>query len=148
MASWNFGLLLGLLIIYDFIPANEGVEMSPMIIKQVKKLRLRCINQTGASAEIMEEFTRKREIPSFPEFKCFIHCMFDMFGLIDSQNVMHLDALLEVLPVEIHHVINGLIEACGTKKGLDGCETAYETMQCYINVNGKFIWDEIIVMLG
>nr|XP_017006457.1 general odorant-binding protein 69a [Drosophila takahashii] len=148
MASWHFGLLLALVIINDLIPANQGLDIPPMIIKQVKKLRMRCLNQTGASVEIMDQSIRDKVLPRDPEIKCFLHCMFDMFGLIDSQNVMHLESLLEVLPEEIHQTIIGLVGACGTKKGKDGCETAYETVKCYIDVNGKFIFDEIIVLLG
>ncbi|XP_016992141.1 general odorant-binding protein 69a isoform X2 [Drosophila rhopaloa] len=132
MASWNFGLLLAVLIVYDFIPANQGLELNPMLIKQAKKLQLRCLNQTGVSIGL----------------KCFVHCMFDMVGLIDSQNVVHLESLLEVLPEQIHNTINGLVSACGTQKGKDGCDTAYETIKCYIAVNDKFMWDEVIVLLG
>ncbi|XP_017071606.1 general odorant-binding protein 69a [Drosophila eugracilis] len=148
MATWQFGLLLALFIVNNLIPENQGIEINPMIIKQVKKLRLRCLNQTGASLEIMEQSIKKRVLPADPNVNCFLHCMFDMFGLIDSQNVMHLEALLEVVPEEIHNTINGLVSSCGTKKGKDGCETAYETVKCYIDVNGRFIWEEIIVLLG
>ncbi|XP_016992139.1 general odorant-binding protein 69a isoform X1 [Drosophila rhopaloa] len=148
MASWNFGLLLAVLIVYDFIPANQGLELNPMLIKQAKKLQLRCLNQTGVSIEKMDQLTKTRSLPNDPGLKCFVHCMFDMVGLIDSQNVVHLESLLEVLPEQIHNTINGLVSACGTQKGKDGCDTAYETIKCYIAVNDKFMWDEVIVLLG
>lgn len=77
----------------------------------------------------------KGNLPNDPAFKCFLHCMFEMFGLvrslqsiilviftkcnlslqIDSEHVMHMEALLEVLPEELHPKIKNLIEACGTK---------------------------------
>ncbi|EDW41252.1 general odorant-binding protein 69a [Drosophila sechellia] len=149
MAARHFSLLLlALLILYDLIPGNQGVEINPTIIKQVRKLRIRCLNQTGASVEMIDKSVKNRILPTDPEIKCFLYCMFDMFGLIDSQNIMHLEALLEVLPEEIHKTINGLVDSCGTQKGKDGCETAYETVKCYIAVNGKFIWEEIIVLIG
>ncbi|XP_016966682.1 general odorant-binding protein 69a [Drosophila biarmipes] len=148
MASWHLALLLASLIIYDSVPANRGQEMNPMIIRQIKKIRTRCLNQTGAPLEIMDQSIQNRLLPNDPSVKCFLHCMFDMFGLIDSQNVMHLESLLEVLPEEIHDSINKLVSACGTKKGKDGCETAYETVKCYIDVNGKFIWKQMVPLLG
>ncbi|XP_039487190.1 general odorant-binding protein 69a isoform X1 [Drosophila santomea] len=148
MAARHLNLILALLVIYELIPVNQGVEINPTIIKQVRKLRMRCLNQTGASLEVIDNSVKNRILPTDPDIKCFLHCMFDMFGLIDSQNIMHLEALLEVLPEEIHKTINGLVGACGTKKGKDGCDTAYETVKCYIAVNGKFIWEEIIVLIG
>jgi len=33
-------------------------------------------------------------------------------------------------------------------EGKDGCETAYETVKCYIDVNGKFIWKQMVSLLG
>ncbi|KAI8041449.1 general odorant-binding protein 69a [Drosophila gunungcola] len=148
MASWNLGLLLAVFLIYDSIPVNQGMEINPMIIKQVKKLQLRCLNQTGASLELLAQSTKNRVLSNDPHIKCFVHCMLDMFGLIDSHNVMHLESLLEILPENVHNTINGLVSACGTKKGKDACDTAFETVQCYIAVNGQFIWDEIIVLIG
>ncbi|XP_020798267.1 general odorant-binding protein 69a [Drosophila serrata] len=148
MASWKLGLLLTLLVLTDFIPVNQAVEFSSMIIKQAKKLRLRCVNQTGVSVEIIEKSIRDKIMPHNTAVNCFLHCMLDMFGLIDTKNVMHLEALNEILPEEIHETINGLVSACGTKKGKDGCETAYETVKCYLAVNGQFIWNEVIVLLG
>ncbi|XP_037720983.1 general odorant-binding protein 69a isoform X2 [Drosophila subpulchrella] len=147
MGPWHLSLLLAALTIYDFVPASQG-EINPMIIKQVKKLRMRCLNQTGASEELMDHSVQNRLLPNDPGVKCFLHCMFDMFGLIDSQNIMHLESLVEVLPEEIHDTIIGLVGACGTKKGKDGCETAYETVKCYIDVNGKFIWKQMVSLLG
>ncbi|EDV51554.1 Odorant-binding protein 69a [Drosophila erecta] len=148
MAARHLSLILALLVIYDLIPVNQGVEINPTIIRQVRKLRMRCINQTGVSVETLDKSVKNRILPAEPDFKCFLYCMFDMFGLIDSQNIMHLEALLEVLPEEIHKTINGLVGACGTQKGKDGCDTAYETVKCYIATNGKFIWEEIIVLIG
>ncbi|XP_016934887.3 general odorant-binding protein 69a isoform X1 [Drosophila suzukii] len=148
MGPWHLGILLAALIIYDLVPANQGQDINPMIIRQVKKLRTRCLNQTGASVEIMDHSVKNRMLPNDPLVKCFLHCMFDMFGLIDSQNIMHLEALVEVLPEELHNTIIELVGACGTKKGKDGCETAYETVKCYIDVNGKFIWKQMVSLLG
>lgn len=35
---------------------------------------------------------------------------------MDSQNVMHLESLNEVLPEEFHNRINELVNKCGTKR--------------------------------
>ncbi|XP_034137193.1 general odorant-binding protein 69a [Drosophila guanche] len=143
-ASWNVCLLLAMLIGYEALPPSQAFELSPVLKKQIAKLKTRCINQTGASEERMLQAKQDQVLPDDPPFKCFLHCMFDMFGLIDSKNVMQLEALIDVLPEEVHPKINELVGACGTQKGTDGCDTAYQTVQCYLNVNKEFIMQEII----
>lgn len=81
---------------------------------------------------------------------------------------MHMEALLEVLPEELHPKIKNLIEACGTKseycdhrllsllcdtdslsaEGVDGCDTAYQSVACYIETDGPFIKSAVDDLLG
>ncbi|EDV38805.1 Odorant-binding protein 69a [Drosophila ananassae] len=149
MATRHLSLLITLLVVWDSVPASHSViQISPAILKQVRKLHTRCVNQTGADDEMLQQATRDRVMLHDPAFKCFLHCMFDMFGLMDSQNVVHLESLNEVLPEEVHSKINDLVNKCGTQQGKDGCETAYETVKCYLVVNKPFIMDEVIAMIG
>ncbi|XP_022225308.2 general odorant-binding protein 69a [Drosophila obscura] len=143
-SSWNVCLILAALIAYDSLAPSQAFELSPVMKKQIAKLKTRCINQTGASEERMIQAQKDQVLPDDPAFKCFLHCMFDMFGLIDSKNVMQLEALIEVLPEEVHPKINALVGACGTQKGTDGCDTAFQTVKCYLNVNKEFITEQIM----
>ncbi|EDW40324.1 GL25188 [Drosophila persimilis] len=105
-SSRNVCLFLAVLIAYDSLAPSQAFELSPTMKKQVAKLKDRCIKQTGASAERMLQAKKDQVLPDDPAFKCFLHCMFDMLGLIDSHNVMQLESLIEVLPEEIHPEIN------------------------------------------
>ncbi|EDV96104.1 GH15401 [Drosophila grimshawi] len=110
-------------------------------------MHARCMSTTGLSEELMNE-AHKGKLPSDQTFKCFLHCMFDMFGLVDHNNDMHLDSLLEVLPPEIHPNIKKLADACDMKKGADGCDTVYQAVLCYLETDGAFIADAMNDLLG
>ncbi|XP_023169887.2 general odorant-binding protein 69a [Drosophila hydei] len=147
MYSKTLGVTLALLVLCCAITPHQAWDIPEMVRKQVNKMHKRCMAKTGAGEELMAQ-AHKGILPNDPSFKCFLHCMFDVFGLIDSENVMHLESLVEMLPEEIHEKIMTLVEACGTKKGVDGCDTAYQTVVCYIDTDGPFIKSTVTDLLG
>ncbi|XP_064547532.1 general odorant-binding protein 69a [Drosophila montana] len=147
MYSKTLGLSLALLVLCSAITPHQAWEIPDVLKKQVKKLHDRCMASTGVTEELMTE-AHKGNLPNDPTFKCFLHCMFETVGLMDSDNVMHLESLVEVLPVEIHPKILNLVDACGTKKGVDGCDTAYLSVQCYIETDRPFIKAAVNDLLG
>ncbi|XP_068149994.1 general odorant-binding protein 69a [Drosophila tropicalis] len=142
MISKIIAIFLALFVI------SHALEVPPALKKQVKKLHIRCANQTGVAEEVLRKAHQAGQLPSDPAFKCFLYCMLEIFGLIDSENIMHLESLIEVLPEDVHAQIQRLADACGTKKGADGCETAYLTVKCYIETDGPFIKGAVDDLLG
>ncbi|EDW18016.1 general odorant-binding protein 69a [Drosophila mojavensis] len=147
MYSKTLSVTLALLVLCCEITPHQAFDVPEVVKKHVKKLHKRCVAKTGVSEELLEH-AQKGNLPNDPTFKCFLHCMFDMFGLIDSDNVMHLEALVEVLPVEIHDKILALVDACGKKKGVDGCDTAYQSVECYMATDAPFMLSGITEILG
>ncbi|XP_034482924.1 general odorant-binding protein 69a isoform X2 [Drosophila innubila] len=146
MCSKSLGLALAMFVLYFLIEPQHAVP--EVVKKQVKKVHVRCMNQTGVVEETIVAAHKGLTLPNDPAFKCFLHCMFEMFGLIDSEHVMHMDALLDVLPEETHPTIKNMIETCGTIKGIDGCDTAFQSVKCYIDVEGPFIKSAVDDLLG
>ncbi|XP_030572718.1 general odorant-binding protein 69a [Drosophila novamexicana] len=147
MYSKTLGLSLALLVLCSAITPHQAWEIPDVVRKQMKKLHARCMTATGVSEELVSQ-AHKGVLPNDQTFKCFLHCMFEMVGLIDSDNVMHLESLVDVLPVEIHSKILNLADSCGTKKGVDGCDTVYQSVQCYIETDGPFIKAAVDDLLG
>ncbi|XP_030371968.1 general odorant-binding protein 69a [Scaptodrosophila lebanonensis] len=143
-----FSLMLAILIISNSIIPQQALEVPEMMKKHVQKMHARCLKQTGTTEEIINQGHQTETLPDDPSFKCFLHCMLERFGLIDSENVMHLESLLEVLPEDVHAKIQGLVDACGTKKGADGCDTAFQTVKCYIQTDRPFIKSAVDDLLG
>ncbi|XP_034105590.1 general odorant-binding protein 69a [Drosophila albomicans] len=144
--------ILVTLFLYMFIELQNATvtaqqfNFPDVVKKQVKKVHVRCVNKTGVTEEIIAS-AHSGVLPKDPAFKCFLHCLFDIFGLIDSQNIMHLDALVEVVPEELHAKILDLSEKCGTQNGTDACDTVLLTVQCYIDTDGPFIKKSVEDML-
>ncbi|KAL7732456.1 hypothetical protein ACLKA6_004419 [Drosophila palustris] len=148
MCSKSLGFALTIFVLYFLIEPQNAFQLPDVVKKQVRKVHLRCQNQTGVPEETIVAAHKTMTLPNDPAFKCFLHCMLEMFGLIDSEEVMHMDSLLEVLPEEFHPKIKNMVESCGTKKGTDACDTVFQSVKCYIDVDGSFIKSAVDDLLG
>ncbi|XP_036338127.1 general odorant-binding protein 69a [Rhagoletis pomonella] len=126
-----------LLIVYQccFLAIVKPLEVPKHMKSGAKKLTNTCMKETGATEEMFTEAKRTEQLPGDNRLKCFMHCMLDKIGLIDNENIIHLDNLLEIMPPEFLPMIEQLHTTCGTKSGADGCETAFLTVDCYIKTN-------------
>ncbi|ALC44323.1 Pbprp1 [Drosophila busckii] len=148
MDSKWLGLTLVVLLLCSLLCSLQALEVPEVVKKQVKKVHARCVNQTGVSEAMIVETHKTQQLPNDPTFKCFLHCMFDMFGLIDSEQVMHLESLIEVLPETMHEKVKRLADTCGTQKGVDACDTVYQSIKCYMDTDGPFIRSSVDQLLG
>ncbi|XP_067646738.1 general odorant-binding protein 69a [Eurosta solidaginis] len=133
----KFIRILFLLMAYQcyFFSTAQGLEISKQMKSGAKKLAAICMKETGATEDLFHEAKETSKLPSDNRSKCFIHCVLDKIGLIDSENIVHLDNLFEVMPPDFHPIIEQLHTTCGTQSGADGCETSYLTTECYIKTN-------------
>ncbi|XP_014088831.1 general odorant-binding protein 69a [Bactrocera oleae] len=123
-----------LVIIYQYTywTGVDAMEVPKHLISGVKKLTNICLKESGATEDLFKEFTETGELPNNQNLKCFMHCVLDKIGLIDADNIVHLDNLIEIMPPDFVPIIEQLNTTCGTKSGADGCETAFLTIECYI----------------
>uniref|UniRef100_A0A0K8WJ37 Pheromone-binding protein-related protein 1 n=1 Tax=Bactrocera latifrons TaxID=174628 RepID=A0A0K8WJ37_BACLA len=123
-----------LVIIYQYIffTGVTTLEVPKHMVSGVKKLTNICIKESGASEDLFTDIRATGELPNNQNLKCFMHCVLDKIGLIDDDNIVHLDNLIEIMPPEFVPIIEQLHTTCGTKSGADGCETAFLTIECYI----------------
>ncbi|XP_054733228.1 general odorant-binding protein 69a [Anastrepha obliqua] len=133
----NYKQTLFLLLVYQcyFLARVKALEIPPHMKSGAKKLSNICMKEIGLTEDMFQEVRKTGQLPSDNRFKCFLHCMLDKIGLIDKENIVHLDNILELLPPEFLPIIEQLHTTCGTKSGADGCETAFLTVECYINTN-------------
>ncbi|XP_005177698.2 general odorant-binding protein 69a [Musca domestica] len=144
MKSFTIGLIA--LIMISYIIQNEGFEVPEHFKKHAKKLHKRCQNQTNTSDDVIRA-SFSGTLPQDDNFACYIHCIFDMIGVIDEKNVMRLESLTQVLPEELHPMITTLVESCGTKDGDDKCKIAYNTLKCYVDVNPIMLSEKLHFIL-
>ncbi|NP_001295335.1 general odorant-binding protein 69a precursor [Ceratitis capitata] len=133
----NYRRLVILLIIYQCVLLRnvQSLEVPKHMRSGAKKLTNLCIKETGVTEDLFIEAQETGKMPNNQRLKCFIHCVLDKIGLIDADNIVHLDNLLEILPPEFVPIVEELHTTCGTQSGADGCETAFLTTECYIKTN-------------
>nr|QKN21554.1 odorant-binding protein [Zeugodacus tau] len=133
----NAKRLVFLLLIYQykFLTEAEALEVPKHMISGVKKLTTICLKETGATEDLFKDARTTGKLPNNQNLKCFLHCVLDKIGLMDEDNIVHLDNLIEIMPPDFVPIIEQLHTACGTQSGADGCETAFLTVECYIKTN-------------
>ncbi|XP_073843571.1 odorant-binding protein 69a [Musca autumnalis] len=144
MKSFVFAVL-GLILI-SYITHSASIELPETFRKNARKLHNRCQNQTNTAEDVIKS-SFSGSLPKDNNFPCYLHCIYDMVGLIDGNNVMHFENLQHVLPEAYHPSVMALADACGTKDGEDKCKIVYNTVLCYVDFDGLFMAELLKLLL-
>ncbi|KAL9903664.1 odorant-binding protein 69a isoform 2-T2 [Glossina fuscipes fuscipes] len=98
--------------------------------KQALKFHNYCTKKVDSNTEYLLAALYNNAEHTEP-YKCYLQCIFDTLGLVDSDNQVNLEKLLNFTPTEIHEHILELHRACDTQPGKDSCDIVYTTSQCY-----------------
>ncbi|KAM7358731.1 odorant-binding protein 69a [Cochliomyia hominivorax] len=137
--SW---FIVTIILVLVILKTNNAMEIPDHLKKHAKKLHKRCQSQTNTPDEVIRS-SMTGVLPKDRNFQCYIHCLFDIIGVMDENNLIHINNLQQVLPEEMHSIITKLSEACGTKEGEDKCNIAFNTLQCYADNNPLLITDQL-----
>ncbi|KNC24411.1 Pheromone-binding protein-related protein 1 [Lucilia cuprina] len=129
-------------VIATLVITNNALEIPEHLKKHARKLHKRCQNQTETPDDIIRS-SLKGELPKNKNFECYVHCIFDIIGIMDENNIIRIELLTQVLPEELHPTLTMLSDNCGTKEGSDKCNIAYNTLQCYIDNNPLMIKQDL-----
>uniref|UniRef100_A0A1I8P6L3 Odorant binding protein n=1 Tax=Stomoxys calcitrans TaxID=35570 RepID=A0A1I8P6L3_STOCA len=126
-------IAVGCLTIFILIIMNDAASFIPESTrKNLKKLSKLCMTKTNTSIELIRA-SKERTLPRDPNYACYWACWFNTIGIMNEDNVIHLEHLYKVMPNETHSIIELLINECGTQDGPEKCQIALNTMQCYVN---------------
>nr|QYL00045.1 OBP20 [Eupeodes corollae] len=122
------------LLFFVNLTLNEAIEIPEHLKAHAKRLHDRCQKEIGVDEALIAQ-SNNGNLPNDRKLQCYIHCLFQKTGLIDENNIIHLEHMIEILPTEMQEIIERLISSCGTKHGADPCETAYLTVKCYFDAD-------------
>nr|BAI82448.1 odorant binding protein 8 [Delia antiqua]BAS69447.1 odorant-binding protein 8 [Delia platura] len=145
MKPWLFNTIC--LIMTIFLITNNALEIPEHLRKHARRIHKRCQNQSDTPEAVIKE-SLKGGLPNNKNFECYIQCLFDIMGIMDESNTIHIDNLLQILPEEMHPMVTMLSQACGTKDGDGKCNIAFNTMQCYVENNPTIIKDQFEFLFG
>uniref|UniRef100_A0A3F2Z3F9 Uncharacterized protein n=1 Tax=Glossina brevipalpis TaxID=37001 RepID=A0A3F2Z3F9_9MUSC len=120
-----FLLLSSLLLI-----AAQNPQVDKKLKKQALRLHDYCVKKVDSNTEyLLDALFNKTEHTD--AFKCYLHCIYDTFGLVSNNNEINALNMLPMVPPEYHDMVVDLHSACDTQPGKDACDIVYATAQCY-----------------
>ncbi|XP_034476489.1 general odorant-binding protein 56d-like [Drosophila innubila] len=120
--------LIVLIACLAIVLAGKPTEQQMEIIQKNEK---QCGEQEGITNEQATALRSGNFDDQDPKIKCFASCMMEKIGLmVDGQ--LKPDVMLEKMgDAEGADTVKALLAKCGTIKGADKCDTAYQYFQCF-----------------
>lgn len=100
--------------------------------EMAKMVRDSCVGETNADVSLIEKISAGAPLTPDPVLKCYIKCTMETIGMM-SDGEMDLNVVMSLLPEDLKNKHGAGLQACGTKKGADDCDTAYLTQVCWQN---------------
>ncbi|XP_045506398.1 general odorant-binding protein 69a-like [Colias croceus] len=127
MGIYLLSLLLTLLISTSLAMDAEMAELAQM-------LRDSCASETGVDLTLVEGVNKGADLTPDDKLKCYMKCTMETAGMMSEGNV-DVEAVIALLPDDFRKRSEHHLRACGTKKGTDDCDTAYQTQVCWQKSN-------------
>nr|WQS23337.1 odorant-binding protein 19 [Diaphania glauculalis] len=110
--------------------------MDDEMAELAKMLHDNCGAETGADLSLVDKVNAGADLAGLGDgnFKCYIKCIMETAGML-SEGEVDVEAVLALLPDALRHKNENNLRACGTKKGADDCETAFNTQVCWQQAN-------------
>lgn len=81
----------------------------------LKQLRKACVEQSGVDEKDIAA-TRDGNVPDVPELKCYILCLFEHAGVIESDDSIDFTIVYHLMPPEHRMTVEYVSKTCGTKR--------------------------------
>lgn len=111
-------------------------QMDDEMAELAKMLHDNCGEETGADLALVDKVNAGTDLATLGDgkFKCYIKCIMETAGMM-SEGEVDVEAVLALLPDDMRTKNEANLRACGTKKGADHCDTAYNTQVCWQQAN-------------
>ncbi|KAH8298399.1 hypothetical protein KR044_001333, partial [Drosophila immigrans] len=109
----------------------RSFQMTDEMMETLREHTEQCVAQEGISKEQAFALRSGNYEDQDAKIKCYANCMMEKIGfMVDGQ--FKPDVVLEKLgPAEGVDAIKAMLAKCGSIKGSDKCDTAYQHFQCF-----------------
>ncbi|XP_062132390.1 general odorant-binding protein 56d-like [Drosophila sulfurigaster albostrigata] len=120
-----------LLIVVIACLAIASAKITEEMMETLREYTAQCVEQEGITKEQAFALRTGNYDDPDPKVKCYANCMMEKMGLmVDGQ--FKPDVALEKLgPVDGVDATKAMLVKCGSIKGSDKCDTAYQHFQCF-----------------
>lgn len=120
-------LLFGAIIVSVSCMDEEMAELAKMI-------RDNCGAETEVDMGLIDQVNGGADLMPDGKLKCYIKCVMETAGMM-SEGEVDVEAVLALLPEDFKAKNEKSLRACGTQKGADDCDTAFQTQACWQKAN-------------
>nr|QHN69071.1 odorant binding protein 15 [Sirex nitobei] len=116
--------------VFFFLCFRESLAYSEEIEEIMRLLHDTCVSQTGVD----ENLIAKIRVGDFVEdnnLKCYLRCLMVEVSSMDENGIVDEEMVVNAMPEELIEFAEPVIRSCGTVKGVDDCDTAFQTNKCY-----------------
>ncbi|XP_031621768.1 general odorant-binding protein 56d-like [Contarinia nasturtii] len=112
-----------------------GISLAALDIPEhmragTKQLRKACVAETGIDVKHIDA-SKNGHLENVPEMGCYINCLLEHAGMIDTDGSIHWRDVWHFLTPSIQETVKIVVAECETKHGENKCETAFQTIDCY-----------------
>ncbi|XP_061704104.1 general odorant-binding protein 69a-like [Cydia pomonella] len=125
MALYVIGVVIGK-------TCTEGMDEET--VELAKMLRENCGEESGVDLGLIEKVNSGADLMPDQKLKCYMKCVMETAGMLDNGHV-DIEAILELLPEATRKKHEHIVRSCGSNRGADDCETAFNTQLCWQKMN-------------
>lgn len=116
--------------------ASQVSCMDDDMAELAKMVRDNCAAETGVDISHVDKVNAGTDLISLQDkiLKCYIKCTMETAGMF-SDGMVDIEAVIALLPDDMRNKNEAFLRACGTKKGVDDCDTAFLTQVCWQQAN-------------
>ncbi|XP_043283074.1 general odorant-binding protein 69a-like [Venturia canescens] len=113
--------------------------VTPEIIEMVHDDKIRCMDKFGTDQGMIDQ-VNTGTILNDPKLTCYMHCLFESFGVIDEDSGdFEYEMLLGFFPDDIQAQGRDILSSCAEQDGADLCDKVYKIATC-IQAKAPTMW--------
>lgn len=92
---------------------RQALDIPEHLRAPLKLIRKACIDESHVDEKYIDA-SKNGYLPDVPELKCYILCLFELGGVIDTDNSIDFDKVMHLLPASIRETLDHVVKTCGT----------------------------------
>ncbi|RLZ02132.1 Odorant binding protein 6 [Cephus cinctus] len=127
-------MLLYVCCVFFLLGFGNSHGVSDEMMEMAKMLHDSCVSETGVDEGLIEK-CRDGVFTEDSNLKCYIKCIMDQVSGMTDDGEVDEETVISMLPEEMQSETAPTIRECGTVRGSDNCDTAFQTHKCYYAKN-------------
>lgn len=134
-------VLLIVVSLYGFSDVSADLPdfVTPEMIEMVQDDKVRCMDKFGTDQGMIDQ-VNAGNILNDPKLTCYMHCLFESFGVIDEDSGdFEYEMLVGFFPENVQEQGRDILGGCADQVGSDLCDKVYKIATC-IQAKAPSMW--------